>query len=61
MGRTLIIFRRELVGYFATPIAAVFIVIFLLLNGSFRFYLGSFFERGQADLIPFLLFIPGFI
>ncbi len=58
MGRTLIIFRRELVGYFATPIAAVFIVIFLLLSGSFTFYLGSFFERGQADLIPFFTFHP---
>lgn len=58
MGRTIIIFRRELVGYFATPIAAVFIVIFLLLSGSFTFYLGSFFERGQADLIPFFTFHP---
>lgn len=58
MRRTLIIFKRELAGYFSTPIAAVFIVIFLLLSGSFTFYLGGFFERGQADLIPFFSFHP---
>lgn len=53
-----IIFKRELAGYFVTPIAAVFIVIFLLLSGTFTFYLGSFFLRGQADLLPFFHFHP---
>jgi len=47
-----------LVGYFATPIAAVFIVIFLMLSGAFTFYLGNFFVRGQADLAPFFDFHP---
>lgn len=52
------ILRRELSGYFATPVAYVFIVIFLFMAGIFTFYLGNFFERGQADLKPFFLFHP---
>ena len=44
--------------YFATPVAYVFIVIFLLLAGSFTFFLGGFYERGQADLSPFFSFHP---
>jgi ABC-2 type transport system permease protein len=53
-----ILFKRELSSYFATPIAYVFIVIFLFLSGIFTFYLGNFFGRGQADLIPFFTFHP---
>ncbi|MBM4201166.1 MAG: ABC transporter permease [Gammaproteobacteria bacterium] len=52
------VFRRELRSYFATPVAYVFIVIFLLLSGSFTFYLGGFYQRGQADLEPFFSFHP---
>ena len=52
------IFRREFVGYFATPIAAVFLVIFLALAGVFAFYLGGLFEAGQADLQGFFRFHP---
>jgi len=52
------IFRRELAGYFATPLAYVFTVIFLLLTGIFTFYLGNFYERGQADLAPFFNYHP---
>ncbi len=52
------IFRRELAGYFATPVAYVFIVIFLILAGVFTFYFGGFYERGQADLQPFFNFHP---
>lgn len=58
MNRIGIILKRELAGYFATPIAAVFIVIFLLLSGVFTFYLGNFFARDQADLLPFFNFHP---
>lgn len=50
--------RRELSSYFATPVAYVFIVIFLLLSAAFTFQLGYFFERGQADLKPFFDFHP---
>ena len=50
--------RRELAGYFATPVAWVFIVIFLVMSGVFTFYLGSFYERGMADLAPFFQFHP---
>jgi ABC-2 type transport system permease protein len=52
------IFRRELRSYFTTPVAYVFIVIFLVLSGAFTFYLGNFYERGQADLQPFFNFHP---
>ena len=52
------IFARELKAYFTTPLAYVFIVIFLALTGSLTFFLGGFFERGQADLAPFFLFHP---
>ncbi len=57
-NRISVIFKRELVGYFATPIASVFLVIFLLLAGAFTFYLGNFFARDQADLLPFFTFHP---
>lgn len=50
--------RRELAGYFATPVAYVFIVIFLVLMGTFTFYLGNFYERGQADLSAFFDYHP---
>ena len=52
------LFRRELKSYFSTPVAYVFIVIFLVLMGAFTFYLGNFYERGQADLGPFFIFHP---
>ncbi len=52
------IFRRELASYFSTPLAYVFIVIFLVLTGIFTFYMGNFYERGQADLAPFFNFHP---
>src|SRR5258705_12904955 len=58
MTRTVAIFRRELSGYFATPLAYVFIVIFLVLAGVLTFFAGNFFERGQADLQPFFTFHP---
>lgn len=50
--------RRELLSYFATPVAYVFIVMFLVLASTFTFYLGNFYERGQADLSPFFTFHP---
>ena len=50
--------RRELYGYFSTPVAWVFIVIFLVMSGVFTFYIGSFYERGIADLEPFFQFHP---
>ncbi|MCG3171139.1 MAG: hypothetical protein CALGDGBN_02726 [Pseudomonadales bacterium] len=58
MGATLIIARRELGAYFATPLAYVFVLIFLMLSGVFTFYLGGFYERGQADLVAFFSFHP---
>lgn len=58
MRETLAVFRREFAAYFATPLAYVFIVIFLALAGSVTFFLGNFFTRGQADLEPFFAFHP---
>ena len=58
MGGTLAVARRELAGYFATPVAYVFIVIFLMMSGALTFTIGGFFQRGQADLGPFFTFVP---
>ncbi len=58
MSHVATITKRELAGYFATPVAYVFILIFLLLASAFTFYLGGFYERGQADLAPFFNFHP---
>lgn len=52
------VFVRELRGYLITPVAWLFSVIFLLFAGALTFYLGAFFERGQADLDPFFQFHP---
>ena len=51
-----VLFRRELASYFITPVAYVFIVIFLALLGALTFFMGGFFDRGQADLAPFFAF-----
>ncbi len=53
-----VIFQRELRSYFATPVAYVFLVVFLLLAGSLTFFVGNFFGREQADLQPFFVFHP---
>jgi ABC-2 type transport system permease protein len=53
-----IIARRELNAYFATPLAYVFIVIFLLAMGSFTFYFGQFYNTGRAELNVFFGFHP---
>jgi ABC-2 type transport system permease protein len=52
------IFKREFTAYFATPLAYVFIVIFLLAMGIFTFYVGRFFDNGVADLSVFFGFHP---
>jgi|TARA_B110000503_G_C7075882_1_gene382866 ABC-2 type transport system permease protein len=58
MSNISILFRREFSSFFATPVAYVFIGIFLILSGVFTFFVGSFYERGQADLLPFFNFHP---
>jgi len=58
MTHVFALFRRELAAYFSTPLAYVFIVIFLFVTGLFTFYVGSFFQRGQADLKAFFTFLP---
>ena len=58
MRNVLTIFRREFVSYFTTPLAYVFIIIFLVMAGMLTFFVGNFFGRGQADLQPFFAFHP---
>ncbi|MBU3729428.1 MAG: ABC transporter permease, partial [Phycisphaerales bacterium] len=53
-----VVFGRELRAYFNTPLAAVFLVVFLFLAGLFTFSVGQLYERGQADLRPFFQFVP---
>src|SRR2546428_6488289 len=54
----LTIAKREVTGYFESPVAYVFIVIFLLLSGFFTFMVADFFERGQANLMAFFAWHP---
>ena len=53
-----VIFRREFAGYFTTPVAYVFLIVFLALAGALTFYIGNFFDRNQADLEAFFTFHP---
>jgi len=52
------IFKRELTGYFETPVAYVFMVVFLMLSGIFTFYIGGFYEMRSADLTAFFNWHP---
>ncbi|RDS86751.1 ABC transporter permease subunit [Dyella psychrodurans] len=58
MSPTMAIMRRELRSYFVTPVAYVFLVIFLVLSGILTFYAGDFYDRGIADLQPFFVMHP---
>src|SRR5438270_7838430 len=58
MRQIRIIAKRELVAYFTTPLAFVFIAIFVALTGAFTFYIGRFFDRNQASLETFFQFLP---
>ena len=58
MGNIWIVTKREFASFFATPVAYVFIAIFLMLSGIFTFFISNLYERGQADLIPFFNFHP---
>jgi ABC-2 type transport system permease protein len=58
IGNVVAISKRELSGFFASPVAYVFIVIFLLLAGFFTFMLGRLFERGEASLYWFFAWHP---
>ncbi|MBP5352245.1 MAG: Gldg family protein [Alphaproteobacteria bacterium] len=67
MKKFFAVVKYELIRYFTSPVAYVYLLSFLILNGSFAIYFGDFFNRGQADLLPmfdfqpwlYLLFIPG--
>ena len=58
MRPLLAVFKREFAAYFATPLAYVFIVIFLLAMGAFTFYVGHFYDNGVATLSVFFAYHP---
>jgi ABC-2 type transport system permease protein len=58
LRNTWIIAKREFLAYFSSPLATVFLTIFIALTGAFAFYVGGFFDRGQADLNPFFQYHP---
>jgi ABC-2 type transport system permease protein len=58
MNATVAVLKRELLSYFLTPVAYVFIVIFLISANWLAFGVGALYERGQADLSPFFTFHP---
>jgi ABC-2 type transport system permease protein len=58
MRPTFLVFRREFAGYFATPVAAVFLIVFLALAAGMTFLVSGFFDRGQADLTGFFFWHP---
>ncbi|NMA19799.1 MAG: ABC transporter permease subunit [Lentisphaerae bacterium] len=58
MRNAMIIAKRELVGYFTSPVAYVFLVIFLVLTGFFTFMMGNFFARNDASLLSFFVWHP---
>ncbi|MDA0657160.1 MAG: ABC transporter permease, partial [Proteobacteria bacterium] len=60
MRNVLIIFRREMASYFATPLAYIFIVIFLAMAGVLTIFIGNFIGQGQADLLSFFSLHPWF-
>jgi len=57
-SRVWTIFRREFAAYFASPLAAIFLVLYLFMAGIFTFQLGGLYEREQADLRPFFQGLP---
>lgn len=58
MRAMLTIARREFVGYFTTPLAYVFLVVFLVAAAVATFEFGDFIQRGQADLLSFFDYHP---
>ncbi|MGF1477644.1 MAG: ABC transporter permease subunit [Geminicoccaceae bacterium] len=58
MRQTWVVTRRELGAYFASPVAYVFITVFLMAAGALTFFVGGFLARGRADLDPFFTFHP---
>ncbi|MDF2118081.1 ABC transporter permease subunit [Roseiarcaceae bacterium H3SJ34-1] len=58
MKTVYLVFRREFAGYFATPIAAVFLIVFLGMATGLTFFVASFFDRAQADMSAFFLWHP---
>ncbi|WP_340110278.1 ABC transporter permease [Pikeienuella sp. HZG-20] len=53
-----VVFDREFRAYFATPLAAIFLVVFLALSGAMTFFISNFFDRNSADMTAFFTWLP---
>jgi ABC-2 type transport system permease protein len=58
MRAMMLVFRRELAAYFATPVAAVFLIVFLALSAGMTFLMSGFFDVGEANLSGFFFWHP---
>ena len=58
MRNVWIVFKRELAAYFTTPVAYVFLAVYLILAGYFTWFIGDYYASNQADLQPFFRFHP---
>lgn len=58
MPQVVPIFKREFLGYFRSPVAYVFLVVFLMASVGLAFFVGRFFDAGQATLESFFVFHP---
>src|ERR1700745_2062227 len=58
MRPALLVFRREFAAYFSTPVAAVFLIVFLALAAAMTLLVSAFSDRGQADLSGFFFWHP---
>ena len=58
MTKALVVCRRELAAYFGTPVAYVFLIVFLMLSGYFTWYPGGLYDSNQADMQIFFMFLP---
>ena len=52
------VFKREFMGYFRSPVAYVFLIIFLVASVGFSWFLGGFFDTNNASLNRFFVFQP---
>jgi len=52
------VFKREFLGYFRSPVAYVFLIVFLLASVGLAFFVGGLFKANQASLHSFFVFHP---
>ena len=58
MPNVLTIYRREMGSYFTSPIAYIFICVFLVVMGIYFFLLNGFFQQSNPDMRPYFMALP---